>query len=301
MPKALPKVSRAAISSSGNSDNDDSINTSIETAVVASSSSATAVSDQEFELELAFALSLSLSQVQDGDGTTIDAASPWSSLSTSSSSSLNQEFPFPDLSSSLSVEMPSSSATSDTSCAICLSEMDGHIFIFNCCHIFCLECCQSHVKSKIDDGIVDILCPLCPQALSQWDLKQLATSDSFDKWLKYSLDKHLEENRHIYFNCPTPNCPSIVEKTLFDVVRCPICEKSACSKCYMDHEENVECDKFENWKNLNKEADKLFKERVDKGLLVKCGACNRYIEKNGGCNNMVCRCGHKFVWGGTPS
>merc|ERR1712039_198814 len=33
------------------------------------------------------------------------------------------------------------------------------------------------------------------------------------------------------------------------------------------------------------------------GLEVKrCPRCNEYIEKNGGCDHMTCRCRHEFYW-----
>ncbi|CAE7370501.1 unnamed protein product [Symbiodinium natans] len=33
------------------------------------------------------------------------------------------------------------------------------------------------------------------------------------------------------------------------------------------------------------------------GVRVKrCPKCREYIEKNGGCDHMTCRCGHQFSW-----
>src|SRR6478609_8941397 len=174
----------------------------------------------------------------------------------------------------------------DTSCAICFSDMTEDVFMFNCCHIFCYSCCRQHVHIKIEDGIVDILCPLCPQQLSQMDIRQLSDEIAFERWLRLSLAAHLESNRHIYFHCPTLDCPSIVEKTLFDVVQCPLCRKSACSNCYNDHEENVTCEDHQKWREINGKVDELCQERVTQKLLMRCDNCSRFVEKNGGCNNM---------------
>merc|ERR1712048_20102 len=30
--------------------------------------------------------------------------------------------------------------------------------------------------------------------------------------------------------------------------------------------------------------------------LKACPCCHEYIEKNGGCDHMTCRCGHEFWW-----
>lgn len=43
-------------------------------------------------------------------------------------------------------------------------------------------------------------------------------------------------------------------------------------------------------------AADLGEERILGLALKKCPACTEYIEKNGGCDHMTCRCQHQFSW-----
>lgn len=249
--------------------------------------------DDDDNLQLALALSLSLSKTKN------DHEEIQSNNESDNYKDIGSEhIPDPEHTSEKASGKVKGEHHFDTTCNICYCEMIDNVFMFNCCHLFCLSCCKNHACAKLEESVVDIVCPLCPQSLSQFELRQLLTEQQFERWLQLSLEHHLDRNRHIYFHCPTPDCPSIVEKILFDVVQCPMCNKSACSKCYNDHEENVKCEEYEEWKTLNKDSEKLFKDRVDLGYLIQCTSCLRYIEKSGGCNNMKCRCGNGFTWTG---
>ena len=120
------------------------------------------------------------------------------------------------------------------------------------------------------------------------DIWELQDKNVYTKWLNESFKLHLEKNRDVYYHCPTPNCPTIVEKSILDVIRCPACQKSACIKCYNDHKDNVDCYQYEEWKKLNDKAEIIFEWDV-KG-------CKRFVEKISGCNRLQCMCGKKFLW-----
>jgi hypothetical protein len=47
---------------------------------------------------------------------------------------------------------------------------------------------------------------------------------------------------------------------------------------------------------LSVEDQKLFESIARKDHFRKCPHCQSPIEKNGGCNNMSCRCGRAFQW-----
>ena len=186
-------------------------------------------------------------------------------------------------------------------CAICMDDMfetEEGAYMLHCCHMFCKKCTREHVIEKLRQGLVEISCPLCVDRIDHVDMRELLDQHAFERWLDLSVKFHLENNKQQFFHCPTPNCPNIVEKHRYNVVRCPMCKKSHCSKCYNDHDEYVTCRDHEKWKELNGQADELFQNRVQTGHLVKCASCQRYIEKNGGCSNMKCRCGHQFTWPG---
>jgi hypothetical protein len=113
------------------------------------------------------------------------------------------------------------------------------------------------------------------------------------------------------FPCPTGNCSymlspeqykwwhSLLEpffcpsKEYFTVV-CNGCRTTYCFKCGEQHE--GDCTLYKKWKNLNRSGDILFqKTAIDCGY-KQCPNCCRYIEKNGGCQQMMCKCGKEFNW-----
>ena len=40
--------------------------------------------------------------------------------------------------------------------------------------------------------------------------------------------------------------------------------------------------------------DQLFRDFVKNQKYNQCPACQFWVEKNGGCNHMTCRCKHEF-------
>jgi hypothetical protein len=189
---------------------------------------------------------------------------------------------------------------SDVSCRICFEDIytgEGAV-ILDCCHIFCKACTVGYITRKIQDFISDISCPSCDKIITHSLLQELLPKEQFDIWLTIALKHHLGNNRSIYFHCPTADCPFIMEKLLFDVVKCPLCKKSTCSLCYGDHEEMIQCEKYKEWKTLNNEVEDRFNALVEQRYLVKCPNCLKYVEKNGGCSQVMCICKVAFTWTG---
>lgn len=91
----------------------------------------------------------------------------------------------------------------------------------------------------------------------------------------------LQENpfypRPLQVDCPRPECWGLGYLG-FDRVMCFICE------CQWHPEEPG---------NAPEDADV---ELVMGVKVKKCPRCNEYIEKNGGCDHMTCRCRHEFYW-----
>ena len=168
--------------------------------------------------------------------------------------------------------------------------------LLSCCHIFCRACIVQHITTKLNDKMPDISCPLCPKEIKPEDMKSLVTSEAFMDWCEMSFLTHLEGNRDVYYHCPTPDCPGIVEKGIFDVVECPSCQKSACIKCYRDHSEFVTCAQYDEWKELNEKSEDIFEGNIAGKVYQMCPGCQRYVVKISGCNQLKCRCNQVFYW-----
>merc|ERR1719215_1986294 len=82
----------------------------------------------------------------------------------------------------------------------------------------------------------------------------------------------------VQVDCPRPQCLGLGYLG-YDTVMCFVCE----------HQWSPEGEAGEAPPDID------LKEVM--GVKVKkCPKCNEYIEKNGGCDHMTCRCKHQFWW-----
>lgn len=120
-----------------------------------------------------------------------------------------------------------------------------------------------------------------------WELVQdscYSSSELKDFLGKLKLRKRLQSNPFfpaaLQVECPRPRCLGIGYLG-YDTVMCFLCEHQ--------------------WEDSGEKPLKLSGACIDEleaaGVRVQqCPKCHEYIEKNGGCDHMTCRCGHQFSW-----
>ena len=97
--------------------------------------------------------------------------------------------------------------------------------------------------------------------------------------------------------CPAIGCANIIEKseyTLESTVRCS-CNSMYCFHCKKEEHVPASCKYLELW---------LEKEKADSENLTwlkantkPCPKCQCNVEKNQGCNQMICsKCKHSYCW-----
>jgi len=98
----------------------------------------------------------------------------------------------------------------------------------------------------------------------------------------------LQQNRlyppAVQVDCPQPGCVGLGYLG-FDTVMCFICEHQ------WDATEGILGEETEL-----PEGEEVAEASVAGVKVKRCPKCNEYIEKNGGCDHMTCRCGHEFSW-----
>ncbi|CAE7410479.1 ari-2 [Symbiodinium natans] len=101
--------------------------------------------------------------------------------------------------------------------------------------------------------------------------------------------RHRLQQSHLYppevqVDCPQPLCVGLGYLG-FDTVMCFICEHQW--DAFTGVVESAETEV----------PDEEVAEAAVAGVRVKrCPNCHEYIEKNGGCDHMTCRCRHEFAW-----
>lgn len=201
------------------------------------------------------------------------------------------------LSSSKNVASPS--IPSDSMCSICCDDVDStNSSALSCNHIFCNECWETHLSTKINEGEPEIHCPhlKCNTHVTDNFIKQIVPPSTFEKYLRFVTKNFVRENDSVRW-CPTPGCQSAIT---FDqsnstsdsaIVQCNYCGNQFCFKCHNEAHAPATCEQMKLWV---KEAD-IYNWRTIN--CRECPKCNVSVEKNGGCNHMTCQqCKYEWCW-----
>jgi len=189
-------------------------------------------------------------------------------------------------------------------CLICDEEytIDNIYLLDNCNHRYCRDCLEQMLKTKINDGKVqDVRCP-DPRCNVQIDYNQIRQiirdNDIFAKYEQFNLKRALESMPDLRW-CPRPGCQNaMIGSPDMPMMICSneTCRFSFCFVCKEEWHADISCEKYQEWKLENNEAEARYADWV-RQFAKACPKCTSPIEKNGGCNHMTCmKCKHQFCW-----
>ncbi|KAI2662942.1 E3 ubiquitin-protein ligase arih1l [Labeo rohita] len=199
--------------------------------------------------------------------------------------------------------MSTRSSSQDMPCQICYLNYPNSYFTgLECGHKFCMQCWGDYLTTKIiEEGMGQtISCPAhnCDILVDDNTVMRLIT-DSKVK-LKY---QHLITNSFVECNrllkwCPAPDCHHVVKVQYPDAkpVRCK-CGRQFCFNCGENWHDPVKCKWLRKW--IKKCDDDSETSNWIAANTKECPKCHVTIEKDGGCNHMVCRnqnCKAEFCW-----
>lgn len=176
-------------------------------------------------------------------------------------------------------------------CVICQEPRVSLLENASCGHVACKRCWPLWAASQVDDLIaahsVVARCfsPRCQVSLTEavWQHCCAHSEEvcSFSRLPMVIRRRRLQANpiypRTMQVDCPRPECWGLGYLG-FDRVMCFICEHQ------WDPEEPGSA------------PEEIGVEAVMGVKVKKCPRCHEYIEKNGGCDHMTCRCRHEFYW-----
>ncbi|CAF1306961.1 unnamed protein product [Rotaria magnacalcarata] len=193
--------------------------------------------------------------------------------------------------------------STEQACAICCStkpvnEMAG----LECGHIFCTDCWRHYLTTKIiDEGIGQTIpCPAKCDILED-DRTALALIEIPAVRRNYQhliTNSFVECNRNMRW-CPGNNCTNAIKASYCDVamVTCTTCKTSFCFQCGQSGHEPIKCKWLKRWQK--KCHDDSETSNWISANTKECPKCHATIEKNGGCNNLICKnqsCKYEFCW-----
>ncbi|CAG9325501.1 unnamed protein product [Blepharisma stoltei] len=181
-------------------------------------------------------------------------------------------------------------------CLICYTEfkVDEGITL-ECDHRFCINCIKQQVEMLIESAQVSdekLKCPMCPQALSVYEIEDIVGPELFAKYEKFRLRgiqlPPEDENSYI-FHCRGADCEyiCIIEKGV-EEFNCPKCGFKCCPLCKDEIHKGSTCEEFAKLKKEKVIGDEEFEKLLrDEGLL-KCPECGAAVQRISGCQYMVC-------------
>ena len=196
-----------------------------------------------------------------------------------------------------------------------------------CGHVFCDSCWRSHSLAKISEGALNVPCPGydCDAMVDPITLLSLVNARAVGLLLQRQQEETLETSEDVQW-CPNPSCGRVIKVKVnrksdgvCHDVTCA-CGTSMCFSCLGDPHWPARCDQAGVYSNLvddielpveaddeptgeeattEKPTPKPKKATKTTVMTVEgrlCPKCRRFIDKNGGCPNMVCKCGCVFCW-----
>jgi len=217
------------------------------------------------------------------------------------------------------------SSFDEFTCAICMTDYSDDptsmVSIEECSHKFCKDCISNYITFKTGDiscifhtlvllkqeskiilniehlKTYGIPCPghNCRHVMQINELKSLGTNEALQQFERFSeLHKNnllLQANQlqilPIQPNCPVCHAKSIRKLKKNNTLVCLKCGSSFCGSCGKSHPRTLTCKEYLELKN-----NTLL---MIPGL-TRCPKCFIFVEKNGGCNFMTCKCSQFFCF-----
>ena len=196
------------------------------------------------------------------------------------------------------VEADSDGVPAPDACGVCLTNTTDYMLQECGCQV-CHSCLKRQLVmySKPDIELqFPLPCPLkCGKQLALCDVLNSCTPDAFQRICERSMVSFLSQHTEVYGECPTPNCNQVFLKSgqTTGARSCDQCNAKYCAACNdAPPHPGVTCQEYA----VDKGSNALFQQWKEKSGGRACPKCDVYIQRNGGCDHMTCKCGHNFCY-----
>ncbi|RMZ91801.1 hypothetical protein DV736_g979, partial [Chaetothyriales sp. CBS 134916] len=203
-------------------------------------------------------------------------------------------------------EAPRTKAVKGFECEICYEDAPGLMtYAMKCNHRYCTGCYSQYLTQKVrEEGeAARIQCPRegCSRIVDGKSLRLLVRDDVMMRYNVLLTRTYVDDKDNLKW-CPAPECEYAIDcpikkrdmSRIVPTVRCSH-EHAFCFGCTLADHQPAPCGLVKKW--LKKCEDDSETSNWISANTKECPKCQSTIEKNGGCNHMICRkCKHEFCW-----
>ncbi|PSC75216.1 putative E3 ubiquitin-ligase ARI1 isoform X2 isoform A [Micractinium conductrix] len=188
----------------------------------------------------------------------------------------------------------------DVACLVCMCDVPaGEATAMGCGHTFCNDCWREHMRINITEGMsrrLKCMAHGCGVVCDEDKVKTLLRGQGplLQKYEQALLESYVDDNKRVKW-CPSvPHCGRAVRsKDLNCEVDCA-CGHKFCFACCEAQHSPATCDMLGDWSRRMKDGSET--SSWLNANTKPCPKCSKPVEKNGGCNLVLCRCGQAFCW-----
>jgi len=187
-------------------------------------------------------------------------------------------------------------------CEICCLTLPKKMMTsLECGHLYCNACWGEYITVKVmEDGASQIVCPTPECGILVDDKSVMALIEDPRTKLRYQqlITNSFVQCARLLQWCPSPDCTNAVKASSFEPrqVKCR-CGHLFCFGCLENWHDPVRCNIIKKWiKKCNDDSETC---NWISANTKECPKCKAIIEKDGGCNHMVCKnvsCKYDFCW-----
>ena len=189
-------------------------------------------------------------------------------------------------------------------CCVCFSNLHleqtqpvSYYQLESCGHAYCRECIELQLQSNTITFPVTCAAGECGEELVWKDFAKLVKLGvkKLQDIESASLSAYIISNPHMVRNCITPDCEMVYfVSESSNMYVCDECEVKICSCCHSKWHEGYTCKEFASRHNPGHSLRIWINK--DEANHKECPKCNTVIQKVGGCQHVICRCGCHICW-----
>ncbi|CAM4852693.1 unnamed protein product [Rotaria socialis] len=199
-------------------------------------------------------------------------------------------------------------------CSICCDPLTFNetYQLLPCLHTLCHSCLTSYIRTSISSATYSssstsqISCfeQNCSTKLNSSLLQAFLPFEIYQTYEQALIDRHLFSSGN-YRKCPSRICSKLLildDKTNTSLM-CS-CGQRICSECGEEYHFPASCKQYKTYVMRLRESgdDLLSSSKVGDNSTCyiaegkNCPNCGEFVEKNGGCPHMTCKCGSEYCW-----